>query len=112
RPMRPTQEPTGGTASGRARVGVEVGVIDDLLALHESLRPRLTICEPGEVLIVHGVRLIDGLGSEPRDGMSLLAKGGVIERVGPDSGLSGDGEPGATVLDGRGLTHMPGMIES
>ncbi len=110
--MRPTQEPKGGAASSRARVGVEVGVIDDLLALHESLRLRLTICEPDEVLIVNGARLIDGLGSEPRDGMSLLAKGGVIERVGPDSSLSVDAEPGATVLDGRGLTLMPGMIDA
>lgn len=90
----------------------EVCAIDDLLSLHSALSRRLTVCEPDTVLVVHGVRLIDGLGNEPLDDMALLARGGIIEKIVPNAKMSATDRVGATELDGRGLSLMPGMVDA
>jgi imidazolonepropionase-like amidohydrolase len=56
-----------------------------------------------------GARLFDGTGSSPRDGAGVLIEDGVIARVGD----AGDGTPDAArVIDVRGRTVMPGLIDA
>lgn len=91
---------------------MEVLAIDDLVSLHDALRGRLTVCGADARLVVHGARLIDGMGAEPQDAMSLVARGGVIERVVPDAEVTAADREGATEIDGAGLTLMPGMVDA
>ena len=61
-------------------------------------------------LLLQNATLIDGTGSDPRTGLSVLVKDGAIARVGPASevGLP----PGATAIDLTGHTLMPGLSDA
>ncbi len=58
----------------------------------------------------HNVRLIDGSGDPPPTGpMALLVEGEHISAVGPQAQLPPP--PGAQMIDGRGMTLLPGLID-
>jgi len=100
---------------------VSVGARHLLLAL--AVAPTAAVAQPLESLSpavrsfvaiesphvhIRNVRLIDGTGAPARTGMSVVVRGGRIERVAPD-GAVGD-VPGATVVDGAGQTLIPGLV--
>jgi imidazolonepropionase-like amidohydrolase len=58
-------------------------------------------------LLIRDARLIDGTGSAPRSGVSILVRDGRIAGIGP--ALSA---PGARILDAGGATALPGLIDS
>jgi imidazolonepropionase-like amidohydrolase len=59
--------------------------------------------------LVRGATVIDGTGAPPRPATSLLIRGDRIAAVGPD-GEFGE-QPDAEVIDARGLTVIPGLID-
>jgi imidazolonepropionase-like amidohydrolase len=61
----------------------------------------------GEDLLIRNARLIDGTGAAPRDGQSVLIRDGRIDRIAADLPTSL-----AQVLDVRGATLLPGLIDS
>ena len=58
----------------------------------------------GDVLIEH-VQLVDGTGAAPQQDVSVLVRGGRIANVGQVAAPAG-----ATVIDGRGKTLLPGFV--
>ena len=61
-------------------------------------------------LLLQNATLIDGTGSDPRTGMSVLVKDGAIVRIGVASEV---GLPsGATAIDLTGHTLMPGLSDA
>jgi len=70
--------------------------------------PRVPPTSPA--LAVVGVAVLDGDGGPAVPGRTVVAAGGVIERVGP----AGDVAPpaGAVVVDGSGATLLPGFIDA
>jgi imidazolonepropionase-like amidohydrolase len=61
-------------------------------------------------LAVANLTVIDGSGTAPRQGMTILVRDGRIESIGP-----ADSTPppsGARVIDGRGLVAIPGLIDA
>jgi imidazolonepropionase-like amidohydrolase len=63
-------------------------------------------------LILRNARLIDGTGSQPRDGVTVIVDDGRIESVRPTSGGDGPDDPSATLLDLQGRTLLPGLINA
>ena len=61
------------------------------------------------MLIIKNVRLWDGTGSPVQEGMAVAIEEGSIARVGRTSEI-GSSE-GAEVVDGHGMTLMPGLID-
>lgn len=60
------------------------------------------------VILIRGVRLVDGTGAPAREGMSVLIRDGRIAEVGP---LADVATPeGAAVIDGAGKTLTPGLV--
>jgi imidazolonepropionase-like amidohydrolase len=63
------------------------------------------VAYPGGDLLFEHVQLVDGTGAAPRRDVSVLVRGGRIAAIGrvaaPD---------GATVIDGRGKTLLPGFV--
>jgi imidazolonepropionase-like amidohydrolase len=61
-------------------------------------------------LAVVGVAVFDGGGGPPVPGRTVVAAGGLIERVGP----AGETVPpaGASVIDGAGATLLPGFVDA
>jgi imidazolonepropionase-like amidohydrolase len=59
--------------------------------------------------LVRGATVIDGTGAAERPGTSLLIAGDRIEAVGPDAEFGE--QPDAEVLDARGLSVIPGLID-
>lgn len=59
-----------------------------------------------DTVVIEDVRLFDG--ESVTDRTSVVIRGQLIEQVGPDV----KAEAGATVVDGRGCTLMPGLIDS
>lgn len=59
------------------------------------------------VLVLQNVRLIDGSGKAPRDGVDIRIDGDRITAIGQN--LAG---PGATTLDLQGRTVLPGLIDA
>lgn len=58
------------------------------------------------VVAITNVTLIDGTGSEPMSGQTIVVRDGMIEAVGSDVSIP----DGAEVVDGDGKTVIPGMI--
>ena len=58
---------------------------------------------------VRGARLIDGTGAEPARDVTVLIQESTIRAVGPDSSV--DVPDDAAVVDARGLTMLPGLID-
>ncbi|MDR7402486.1 MAG: amidohydrolase family protein [Armatimonadota bacterium] len=63
-----------------------------------------------EQTAIVGARLIDGTGADPVDRAALVFEGERIVAVGPASRVAIPG--GARVIDGEGLTVMPGLIDA
>jgi imidazolonepropionase-like amidohydrolase len=62
------------------------------------------------VLAVVGVAVFDGAAGPPVPGRTVVAAGGVIERIGP----AGETVPpaGALLVDGAGATLLPGFVDA
>lgn len=60
------------------------------------------------VILIRGVRLVDGTGAPAREGMSVLVRDGRIERVGPAAEVAAP--DGAEIIDGAGKTLTPGLV--
>jgi imidazolonepropionase-like amidohydrolase len=65
---------------------------------------------PPPPLAVVGVAVFDGGGGAPVAGRTVVAAGGVIERVGPAGEVVPP--PGALVVDGAGATLLPGLVDA
>ena len=64
----------------------------------------------GGDFLIRNVTVIDGLGNPPQAGQDLLITGGKIAAITKhDANQSADG---ATVIEGQGLTVMPGLIDT
>ncbi|HEY7031702.1 MAG TPA: amidohydrolase family protein [Thermomicrobiales bacterium] len=59
--------------------------------------------------LIRGATVIDGTGAPPRPGTSLLIAGDRIAAIGADTDFGA--QPDAEVLDARGLTVIPGLID-
>ena len=65
--------------------------------------------EPAGAILFENVRVFDGTGTRLGEAQNVLVRGNVIERV------TADAVPvpaGAVVIDGRGQTLMPGLIDA
>lgn len=75
----------------------------------EALNPK----KPGYAwtgdALLQNIRVIDGLGNAPVEGRDVLIKDGVIAAVGRNGSLRVPAD--AKVIDGDGLTVMPGLID-
>ena len=61
-------------------------------------------------LAVVGVTVLDGQGGPPLPGQTVVAAGGLIERVGPAGEVAVPA--GAAVVDGTGATLLPGLVDA
>ena len=61
-------------------------------------------------LAVVGVAVLDGDGGPAVAGQTVVAAGGLIERVGPAAAV--DPPDGAVVVDGSGATLLPGLVDA
>ena len=59
--------------------------------------------------LIKGVRLIDGTGAAPTDDAAVLVNGARIEAVGPAASVAAP--PDAAVIDAKGMTLLPGLID-
>ena len=67
------------------------------------------IAHDGPILI-RDIRIIDGLGGQPLEHRDVLLKDGKIERISVANMISTFPEE-TKVIDGKGLTLMPGLID-
>ena len=70
-------------------------------------------CEPPgppAPLAVVGVAVLDGQGGPPLPGRTVVAAGGLIERVGPVGEVAVP--DGAAVVDGTGASLLPGFVDA
>src|SRR4051812_9069123 len=63
-----------------------------------------------KALLIRGANVIDGTGAPPRPATSLLIRGDRIVAVGPDAEFGE--QPDAEVIDARGLSLIPGLIDA
>jgi imidazolonepropionase-like amidohydrolase len=59
--------------------------------------------------LLTGIRVIDGLGGEPKENQDIVLIDGKIASMGPAGTL--DAPKDALVIKGKGLTAMPGLID-
>ena len=80
------------------------------LAERPSLGPDTMkyISVDAPVIAITHVRVVDGTGSAPKTGQTLILDNGLIKAVGPDA--STPAPAGAKVIDGTGKTVIPGLI--
>ena len=60
--------------------------------------------------MITGVRVIDGLGGEPKENQDIVLIDGKIASIGPAG--AHDVPKDALVIDGKGLTAMPGLVDA
>ena len=60
--------------------------------------------------LLRAIRVIDGLGNPPQTGLDVLVADGKIKAVGTTGSLDVPGD--AKVIDGDGLTVLPGLIDA
>jgi enamidase len=63
------------------------------------------VAYPGGDIIIEHVQLVDGTGAPPRSDVSVLVRGGRIAAIGSVAAPAG-----ASVIDGRGKTLLPGFV--
>src|SRR5215211_3170269 len=64
---------------------------------------------PPSTLAIVGAAVFDGSGAVPVPGRTVVAAGGLIERVGPAAEVVPPA--GAVVVDGAGATLLPGFVD-
>src|SRR5262249_4326854 len=80
-----------------------------------SMRASRTAAMPGAAdpraapRLIRGATVIDGTGAPPRPRTSVLIEGDRIAAIGPDAEFGE--QPDAEVIDARGLTVIPGLID-
>ncbi|MGH9319472.1 MAG: amidohydrolase family protein [Vicinamibacteria bacterium] len=90
-------------AGGLSEVDVGSGNLRKIESRHE-----FDVSSGGGQLLIQNVRLVDGTGAPPRDGMDVFIEGDRIERVEPTGGEIADD---VRVVPGEGKTLIPGLIE-
>src|SRR5829696_9446589 len=65
---------------------------------------------PPPTLAIVGAAVFDGSGAAPVAGRTVVAAGGLIERVGPAAKVVPPA--GAVVVDGAGATLLPGFVDT
>ena len=68
--------------------------------------PQSSLVDP---VVISGIRVIDGLGDEPKENQDILIGNGKIVAIGPSGSL--DVPDNASSIDGNGMTAMPGLID-
>jgi imidazolonepropionase-like amidohydrolase len=74
-----------------------------------ELHTKLVYLEPGTTTVLRNVRLIDGTGAAARDNVTLSIDGDRIAKIEPASQT--DAPTGARVVDGAGMSVIPGIID-
>src|SRR3954469_22695145 len=80
-------------------------VISPPAAPQFSAADQAFVAYPGGDILIEHVQLVDGTGAAPRQDVSVLVRGGRIAAVG-----RGAAPAGATIIDGRGKTLLPGFV--
>ena len=94
-------------SSHRSRIRL---VISSLLLLSSLLWAVVLLAEPPTpppFYAIQNVRVVSGAGA-PVEGVTVLIADGLIEAVGKNVKVPGD----ARVIDGKGLSLYPGMIDA
>ena len=60
-------------------------------------------------IVISGIRVIDGLGDEPKENQDILINDGKIVAIGASGSLNVPDN--ASSIDGNGMTAMPGLID-
>jgi imidazolonepropionase-like amidohydrolase len=68
----------------------------------------LVSAAPGRAILIRNARLIDGTGAEPLDDVSILIRGGRIQKISRGAIAA---PAGAQVIEGTGKTVLPGLID-
>jgi Tol biopolymer transport system component len=90
-------------ANGLGEVEVETGALHKIEVQH-----RFEIPSSQGRLLIRNVRVIDGTGAPPRNGMDVVIEGSRITRVERTGGEIGED---FRVVSGEGKTLIPGLIE-
>jgi imidazolonepropionase-like amidohydrolase len=72
-------------------------------------RTRPFVAVDAAVVVLTGVRVVDGTGTPARDDQTVVLRGGRIEAVGPRASTAAP--DGARVLDLAGHTVIPGLVQ-
>jgi imidazolonepropionase-like amidohydrolase len=80
-----------------------IGLLCDVVACGADR----TVPSSESALLIENARVIDGLGGEPEEGLSLLIRDGRIAAIGRDVEAGG-----ARRLDATGMTLLPGLIDA
>lgn len=59
--------------------------------------------------LITGVRLIDGLGNEPKPNQDILLSDGKVATIGPSGSV--EAPDGALTIEADGMTAMPGLVD-
>ena len=76
----------------------------------EDLNPAQPGYEWEGATLLQDIRVIDGLGNRPQTGQDLLVADGKIQAVGKSGSL--DVPADAKIIEGNGLTVMPGLMDA
>ncbi len=77
-----------------------------LNAASQDFRELIRISDP--TIALNNIRIIDGTGSAPLEGQTIVISGGTIRSIAPT--VSAAIPPGARVLDLTGYTVVPGLV--
>ncbi|MDX2314830.1 MAG: hypothetical protein QNL90_12260, partial [Gammaproteobacteria bacterium] len=69
-------------------------------------KPPNSLVDP---VVISGIRVIDGLGNEPKENQDILINDGKIVAIGASGSL--DVPDNTSSINGNGLTAMPGLID-
>lgn len=71
--------------------------------------PLAAQAEPSPEILIREVRVFDGTSDRLSSPTNVLVRGNVIAAIGPDVAPA---SPGAVIIDGRGRTLIPGLIDN
>jgi imidazolonepropionase-like amidohydrolase len=75
-----------------------------------SLSRKLVYLEPGTTTVLSNVRLVDGTGAAAREAVTLTIQDDRIQRIEHSTSTIAT-PPGAHIIDGTGMTVIPGLID-
>jgi hypothetical protein len=87
-----------------AFVGILISVVATMAGAQEG--PRYSHTGP---TLISGINVIDGLGNKPKKNQDILIDDGRIIAIGPSGSI--DAPEGALLIDGSGMSAMPGLID-